>query len=165
MSKTIKILLSEESVRSAIKQVEAYRDGISRKMETLFSRLADIGIDVARATIDSIPSDEKGSTYPDKKDLSSNGVTVFLGGDKVLFVEFGAGIAFSQPQNPKAAEMGYGLGTYPGQTHAYQESGWYYSTAEGSKHSRGNAPYMPLYKADMEIQQRVREIAKEVFGG
>ena len=162
----IDISLSEKSVLKAIQKVEAYKDKLNRRMETFLNRLAEAGIDVARATIEHVSAEEKGAYSLETRTDGENGVSIVLSGNKVLFVEFGAGIAFSQPQNPKAAEFGYGLGTYPGQTHAYNEQGWWYYGEDGtSRHSRGNAPYMPMYKASVEIRNRVREIAKEVFGG
>ena len=117
-------------------------------------------------------AEEKGSTHIDPKEWESdNCMVIKMSGDKTLFVEFGAGIAFSSPPNPKAAEMGYGLGTYPSKhpelRNAYREEGWWYTDKDtgDSKHSRGNAPYMPMYKASVEIKKQVRSIAKEVFGG
>lgn len=166
MAKKLDLKLSVQSMQEAINYIEQYKSDLNRGMETFLSRLANAGIEVARATITNVAQEEKGNTFCDIKDLTSNTVTLYMRGDKALFVEFGAGIAFSQPQNPKAAEMGYGLGTYPGQTHAYQEEGWWYTGEDGqSHHSRGNAPYMPMYKAENEVIRNVRQIAREVFGG
>lgn len=135
-------------------------------MDVFLSRLAEVGIDVVRATIESISSEDKGSYAVEEIRQPPNSTTILLSGDKVLFIEFGAGVTYSNPQHPKAGEMGYGVGTYPDQKHAWDFNGWWYTADNGqSKHSYGNAPYMPMYKAGEEIRSRVQEIAKEVFGG
>lgn len=165
--KRITIELSEESIEKAIAEIEAYKAELTHKVNIFLSRLIESGYEVANATIMAVPEEEKGSTHVTVVPTSDNGFSLVMDGDKFLFVEFGAGIAFSQPQNPMAGEFDMGLGTYPGQTHAYQEEGWWYTDQETneSKHSRGNAPYMPMYKADVEILRKINTIAREVFGG
>ena len=61
--------------------------------------------------------------------------------------------------------MGYGVGTFPGQTHAFQEEGWWFKDEETDKwiHSYGVQATMPMYNASIEMRQKVTEIAKEVF--
>lgn len=161
----ISIELSEESIEKAIAEIEAYKTELERKIKVFVTRLAESGYIVAQATLGAVSDEEKGNTAINVIPTSENSVTIRMDGDKFLFVEFGAGIAFSQPQNPLSGEFGMGLGTYPNQTHAYQEEGWWYTDKETgkSKHSRGNAPYMPMYKADVEILKNINSIAKEVF--
>lgn len=164
--KTINFDLSLKSIEDAIRQIEEYKTDIQRKISTYLDRLAKEGIAVANVTLAAISDEDKGDTIADSRADGANSIVVYLSGDKALFVEFGAGIAFSNPQNPKAAKLGMGVGTYPGQTHAYDEEGWWYKGEDGqSHHSRGNWPYMPLYKAEVEIMDKARSIAREVFGG
>lgn len=165
MAKTINIALTEKSIRDAIKQLEAYRDRFDSKLDLFLSRLAEVGIEVARATIESVPQDDKGQYALEEIKSPPNGTSIVLSGNKVLFIEFGAGITYSNPQHPKANGK-YGVGTYPDQKHAFDPKGWWYTdNGTHSNHSYGNPPYMPLYKAETEILNRVHEIAKEVFGG
>lgn len=163
----ITIDLSEESIAKAIAEIEAYKAELERKVKIFLSRLIESGYEVADATLTAISDEEKGSTKVTVVPTSDNSISLVMDGEKFLFVEFGAGIAFSQPQNPMSGQFKMGLGTYPGQIHAYQEEGWWYTDPETneSKHSRGNAPYMPMYKADVEILRNINTIAKEVFGG
>lgn len=164
--KTISIELSEESIAKAIQEIEAYKAELKRKVTVFLTELVNAGYVVAQATLMAVPEDEKKDTLIEVVQESENSMSISMHGEKFLFVEFGAGIAFSQPQNPNASEFGMGLGTYPNQTHAYQEEGWWYTDTDGqSKHSRGNAPYMPMYKADVEMTRQISNIAKEVFGG
>lgn len=82
----------------------------------------------------------------------------------LLIVEFGAGIHYNSKGNPKADEMGYGVGTFPGQIHAF-EDGWYYWGEDEKWHyTHGIKATMPMYNASVAIREKVQECAKEVFG-
>ena len=82
----------------------------------------------------------------------------------MLLVEFGAGIHYNANANPKAGEMGCGVGTFPGQIHAF-EDGWYYWGEDKKWHyTHGTKATMPMYSASVAIREKVRECAKEVFG-
>ena len=164
----ITIELSQKSVENAIKQIEAYRTSLERKIDMFLSRLADTGIEVVRATMGSVPDDDRGNYSVEKVNSSPNGVAILLSGNKILFVEFGAGVIYSNPQHPKAGEMGYGVGTYnPQSGNAWNLTkwggGWWYTENGNSKHSYGNPAYMPLYKAEIDILEKVGTIAREVF--
>lgn len=167
--KKISFELSESSIAKAIAEIEAYKNEIQRKLEEYKTRLASIGIEVVRTTMESIPEEERGTYYVE--DIHDpDGVAIRLSGTKTLFVEFGAGVLYSNPQHPKASEMGYGVGTYPDQQYAFNMvkwgGGWWYTSDTGeSVHSYGNPAYMPLYKADVEIIDAATRVAKEVFGG
>lgn len=170
MAKQFQIELSQKSIQDAINQIEAYKQSLTGKVDVFLSRLADIGLKVVQATMASISPEEKGSYWTEEVKRPPNGVAIVLGGDKVLFVEFGAGVIYSNPQNPKASELGYGVGTYPDQKYAWNMTkwggGWWYTDDSGeSHHSYGNPAYMPMYKAEVEILAQIRSVAREVFGG
>ena len=84
----------------------------------------------------------------------------------LLAVEFGAGIFYNSTENPKAPELGFGVGTYPGQIHAF-EDGWYYwdDNTETWRYTHGIKATMPMYNAEQQIIQQYVKIAREVFGG
>ena len=84
----------------------------------------------------------------------------------MLAVEFGAGIFYNSEENPKAPELGFGVGTYPGQIHAF-EDGWYYwdDKTETWRYAHGIKATMPMYNAEQQIIQQYVKIAMEVFGG
>lgn len=93
------------------------------------------------------------------------GAAVRLSGDKVLFIEFSAGISYGTDSYPLPSGADYGVGTYPDQKHAYDPNGWWYVDERGQKHhSYGNRAYMPMYHAEEAIIIQIRHIAKEVFG-
>ena len=81
-----------------------------------------------------------------------------------MLIEFGAGIHYNHVENPKASEFGMGVGTYPGQTHAFQEEGWYYMDESGEwHHTYGVKATMPMYNADIEILMNINRVAREIF--
>lgn len=164
MPEIISIRLNEKSVQKAIDKIDAYADNLEKKVETYLEKLAEAGIAEANISLMDVDSDNRGGANVHVGDKTSNSITVNMGGSKALFIEFGAGITYSNPQHPKAGEMGYGVGTYPYQKHALDPRGWWYSTG-GQKHihSYGNRAYMPLYNASQSIKEQAAEIAKEVF--
>lgn len=175
MAKKIQFELSRRSIDEAVRQLYEYRDSLERKNEIFIRRLAEIGIKNIRATMLDVDMGQ------DKWDYSTEiintgagkvaGVKLLLSGRRILYVEFGQGVIYSNPQHPKAGEMGYGVGTNSPKGWAWNMTkfggGWYYidpDTGE-SIHTKGNPAYMPVYKASIEIIQNIRKIANEVFGG
>lgn len=169
--KTISFTLSQNSVKNAMNEIKKYRDDLKRKNEIFVTRLAKEGLSIVQSTMESIPEEVKGSYYTelimDNKGENIKGAAIRLTGEKVLFVEFSAGIAYGTPQGGYPLESGkkYGVGTYPGQTHAESPYGWWYVDESGNKHhSYGNRAYMPMYHAEQAIIFSIRKIAQEVFG-
>lgn len=167
MGKTIKCSLSAKSIQNAINELKAYEKDLQRKNEIFVKKLSEIGLDVIQTTMESIPDEEKGSYYTEIiNDINGNiiGASIRLSGDKVLFIEFSAGITYGTQNYPLPSGSQYGVGTYPRQTHAFSPYGWWYVDESGEKHhSYGNRAYMPMYHAEVAIILAVRKIAKEVF--
>lgn len=169
--KVIKCGLSQKSIQNAISEIRKYQQALQRKNQIFIDRLAKEGLQVVQTTMESIPSEEKGSYYTEIINNSQGdiiGAAIRLSGDKILFLEFSAGITYGTPQGGYPLESGkeYGVGTYPGQAHAESPYGWWYVDENGEKHhSYGNRAYMPMYHAEQAIILAVRQIAREVFGG
>ena len=67
-------------------------------------------------------------------------------------------------QHPNADKLGLGVGTFPGQTHAFEDMWWYWDEDKQEwKPTHGIKATMPMYSAYMEIIQNVVKVAKEVF--
>lgn len=168
MKRKISISLSQGSIQNAIKEIEAYKRKLQRKNQIFIDRLSKIGLDVVQATMESIPAEEKGSYYTEIVNDSQGdiiGAAIRLTGDKILFLEFSAGIAYGTDSYPTPAGDKYGMGTYPGKGHWDSPYGWWYVDENGEKHhSYGNRAYMPMYHAEEAIVLAVRQIAREVFG-
>ena len=168
--KTIKIDLSDgKSLDNAIKQIQEYQKNLPRKVQILIDRLAKEGLQVVQSTMESVPDEEKGSYYTEIVNNSKGdiiGAAIRLTGDKVLFIEFSAGITYGTDSYPLPSGDKYGMGTYPGKGHWDSPYGWWYVDEQGNKHhSYGNRAYMPMYHAEQAIIMQIREVAKDVFGG
>lgn len=169
MAKKIVIGMNIASINHAISQLEEYADSLDNKVKRLINELLQIGVTNIEQTISEIPGEEKGEDIVvEKTDAEgSEGhytAKIVLSGEKVLFIEFSAGVTYGTSEYPLDVQ-GYGVGTYPGQTHAFDPEGWDYYDETGMHHSYGNRAYMPMYYGDMAIQQQVYDIAKRIFGG
>lgn len=168
--------LSSKGIQSIIDQLQDYKVELHRKAELLCQKLAEAGLKVAEARIGESPL---GKTISVRVDLepSKAGCKAMLiasGETKsndygtvntLLLVEFGAGIHYNHTENPKAPEFDMGVGTFPNQKWAFNESGWWYKGEDDEwHHSYGVKATMPMYNASVAIREQVAEIAKEVFG-
>ena len=91
---------------------------------------------------------------------------LILQGEKIAFVEFGAGIHYNGPAgqspHPKGTQLGYTIGSY-GYGMGRFES-WYYEGEDGVyRISFGTKATMPLYSANEEMRKHLLEVVKEVF--
>lgn len=162
----IEVELSESSIDEAIKQIEEYRKSLKTKLVQLAETLAINGVSVASASIGQM----QGDSVPPAVgyELNSDGeivkASIFIYGKDVLFVEFGAGIAYNTgAEHPKAEELGYGVGTYPSMNppnRAINPGFWYYGHG---KRSIGTEAVMPLNNAIVETRNNCIKQAIEVF--
>lgn len=152
----------------AIDKLEKYLEEIDRKKSELCRRLAEIGavkisLDFARAI------------YTGEKDVSvsvesrdDGSYAVVASGQTVLLIEFGAGVTMGGG-HPEAQEFGMGVGTYPGQTHAFDPNGWYLprsalgNSSDKSVHTYGNPPSMTMYNTEKDLEKEIERVAKEVL--
>lgn len=176
--KKLTVTLDSKSIKNAIKAIEDYRLSLKARSETLVNRLLDEGIKVAYQHLG------RYAGYVEfTKDVENDGtqcIGMLIGKDSapymsswkvkdgiktvevsgLLMSEFGSGwlanVIWSVP--------GVGQGTFPGQTHAYDVHGWWWTTPDGVKHhSKGEEPHYPMYFADMTMLSQIDSIAREVF--
>lgn len=168
--KSISIELSEKSIEKAIAEIEAYKNSYAYKMAEFLERLADAGI----AVIDQNMNTE-GDSSPEHYAYvrinsfgSYSEATIVLQGQDVGFIEFGAGIHYNGASgtspHPKGQEMQLTIGSY-GKGNGAKDFWWYIDETGAPRYSQGTKASMPMYKAGVEIRERVFQIAKEVFGG
>lgn len=164
----IDIDLSQKSVSKAIEQLKKYRDSLPDKNELFLRRLSEVGIDVIEQKISDARGDSDKSHDVTLKvhsfgDYSEATLTVM--GNDILFIEFGAGSHYNPSNTEHASKFGYGIGTYPGQTHAFDPDGWWYRDDTGApQHSYGTEASMPMLNASRAIILTIRKIAREVYG-
>lgn len=128
--------LSSKGIQSIIDQLQDYKQDLHRKTVLLCKRLAEVGLTVAQTKIGESPLGKTISLRIDMEPSKAGCKAMLIASGQtklndygtvntLLLVEFGAGVFYNPSDNPKAGEMGYGIGTFPGQIHAF-EDGWYY---------------------------------------
>ena len=165
----IEIELSKASVDSAIAQLKEYLQSLNDKNALFVKRLAESGIPVIDEKIEGSAGDA--DKYHDTQiKIHSYGdyseATLTVSGQDILFIEFGSGIHYNEGSSAThSGQFGYGVGTYPGQTHAFDPKGWWYKDETGApQHSYGQQATAPMLQASHEIIANIRKIAREVYG-
>lgn len=175
--KTLKAGLSISEIRRLQDNLRKYQNELVRKCKELCEELSDIGINVMQAQIGESPLGKYVTVKTDitEEKAGCKAILTAIGETKVqegyapfntlLAIEFGAGIYHNKIPNPNASEFGLGVGTFPGQTHAFEDY-WFYWNEEQQKWlpTHGVKATMPMYKASMEIQKEIVNKAKEIFG-
>ena len=175
--KVFKADISVNGVEALKSQLLQYKDSLSIKCEKLVSLLLQSGIEVSQSKIRESPLGKyvTVTTNISADKIGCKGILIAKGAVKeqegyepfsiLLAIEFGAGVHFNPTLNPLiSSEFPYGVGTFPGQTHAYQDT-WFYwdENTQEWKPTHGVKATMPMYSADMEIIKNVVKFAKEVF--
>lgn len=177
LHRVFKTELSQKGIEKLIKDLKNYRDVIlPSRCRELVEKLAQIGIQTANICIGQSPLGYYVSirTNIEPNKMGCKAILIATGEVKVsdeyndfntlLAIEFGAGIHYNKEANPKADELGFGVGTFPGQIHAF-EDGWFYWDEESQswKYTHGVKATMPMYNASIEIIKNIQKVAKEVF--
>lgn len=177
--KIFKTDLSVSGIKALQKQLQDYQNDLTKKCEEFVRRLAEKGIEVAKHNTGNFGHY---ITFSVKTEPNKDGCKALLlatetgkitsawqtkDGIKtadvspLLMVEFGSGWRAENPMNVP----GVGQGTFPDQEHAFDREGWYWTDLSGQlHHSYGITPKMPMYNASLEINRKVWETAKDVFG-
>ena len=169
------------SIEEAIKELEKYRDSMQFKCDILIRRLADIGVNAAMMTLATKGQGDADRSAKFTVDINTaegivQGIITITSNPHVnidgrvfyphLAWEFGAGNYFNTVDHPKASELGFGPGTFPGQKHVPEPGFWYYRDENKDPiRSYGTQATMPMYNASKEIILQIEEIAREVFSG
>lgn len=181
MAKSIKFdILSLSSIKEAKQQLIDYRNSLRGKCDLLVERLAPIGLSVIESKVHESPLGNHVTIYATSElvpqgakmvlvakgdvfdDLSSKDGKPYPPFSTILAIEYGAGISYNPKPHPDPNE--YGVGTYPGQIHAF-ESGWYFwdEKTQSWKGTKGVKATMPMYEAYLELKDKYVSIAREVF--
>lgn len=176
--RVFKAELSVKSIENLKKELIHYRDvELPNKCRQLATELLKIGVEVSKAKIDESPLGKYVtiSTNISSDKVGTKAILIATGEVKksenfpdfntLLAIEFGAGIHYNrESKNPYANELGLGVGTFPGQIHAF-EDGWYFWDEELQKwkYTRGVKATMPMYSADMAMIVSIVDVARSVF--
>lgn len=169
--------LSQSSIKKLKNYLEEYRMSLPKKCKSLVQRLSEIGLNVASIEVNQSVLKSYIHLFLETQDDTNGGLAILVMQGEVLesdfyepfytalVVEFGAGIKYNKNGNPLSDKFGFGVGTFPGQTHAFNENGWYFwdEKTQTWKHSYGVKATMPMYNAFQSMFVEVENIAKEVF--
>lgn len=173
MSQTINVPLSIPAYDSLIRKIEDLGNWQSDRAIVFADRLAQEGMEIASIKFSQAVYDGTNDVSVTVELRGNNVRAVVATGGATLFIEFGTGVTY--PDNhPEAGELGMKRGEY-GQGHGKQHSWGYYGdpgtngVLKEKKNggfvviTHGNPANMPMYETVKELQDRLTEIAKEVF--
>lgn len=162
MNKTIVIdPFSPSTIKTALWELRQYQKRIEHKAQELAERLAQYGLQQVRLGYEAALYDGDKDVEVTVERIDDNTFSIIASGATVLILEFGAGVTYGYG-HPDVGP--YGPGTYPGQKHAMNPKGWWYTGSDGeSHHSYGNVPSMVMYLTGMELEREVLNVAWEVF--
>mgnify|MGYP000712148774 FL=1 len=171
MSQTINVPLSIPAYDSLIRKIEDLGNWQSDRAIVFADRLAQEGMEIASIKFSQAVYDGTNDVSVTVEPRGNNVRAVVATGRATLFIEFGTGVTY--PDNhPEAGELGMKRGEY-GQGHGKQHSWGYYGDPgtngvlkekkNGGVITHGNPANMPMYETVKELQDRLTEIAKEVF--
>ena len=173
MSQTINVPLSIPAYDSLIRKIEDLGNWQSDRAIVFADRLAQEGMEIASVKFSQAVYDGTNDVSVTVEPRGNNVRAVVATGGATLFIEFGTGVTY--PDNhPEAEELGMKRGEY-GHGHGKQHSWGYYGdpgtngVLKEKKNggfvviTHGNPANMPMYETVKELQDRLTEIAKEVF--
>lgn len=173
MSQIINVPLSIPAYDSLIRKIEDLGNWQSDRAIVFADRLAQEGMEIASIKFSQAVYDGTNDVSVTVEPRGNNVRAVVATGGATLFIEFGTGVTY--PDNhPEAGELGMKRGEY-GQGHGKQHSWGYYGdpgtngVLKEKKNggfvviTHGNPANMPMYETVKELQDRLTEIAKEVF--
>ena len=173
MSQTINVPLSIPAYDSLIRKIEDLGNWQSDRAIVFADRLAQEGMEIASIKFSQAVYDGTNDVSVTVEPRENNIRAVVATGGATLFIEFGTGVTYPD-DHPEAGELGMKRGEY-GQGHGKQHSWGYYGepgTNGVLKEKKtggfvviphGNPANMPMYETVKELQDRLTEIAKEVF--
>lgn len=171
--KKVAITLSGRDIDHLIREVEDWKNWLLDRTTIFLGRLAQEGMEIASAKFEQAVYDGTNDVSVTVEPRGNNVRAVVATGRATLFIEFGTGVTY--PDNhPEAGELGMKRGEY-GQGHGKQQSWGYYGEpgTNGLLKEKKNGGFvvithgtpanMPMYETIKELQDRLTDIAKEVF--
>lgn len=171
--KVVKVPLSPSGIDKLLREVEIYKVWLEQRTGVFLDRLAAEGVEIASAKFAKAVYDGTNDVSVSLEPRNSTARAVVAVGGSVLFIEFGTGVTYPD-DHPEAGELNMKRGEY-GSGHGKQSSWGYYGDpgtngvlkekANGKTVviTHGNPANMPMYETVKELEQRLTEIAKEVF--
>lgn len=175
--------LNSADLKRMSDELSGYKPTLQEKLDRFVRALTDKGIHIAKDTagnfgskiVFSRRSDSEGTVLvAQETDVIisrwlRNGGEVEAKVSPLLMAEFGAGPhaivweGVNESTNKLPDGKTIGRGTFPNQTHAFEDSWWYMDANKQWHQSRGITPTRPLHNAILEMILQIETTAKEVF--
>lgn len=153
----IVVELSAKSCNRAVKELEKYQKEIKPKLEEVCRRLAQIGVEAARAHL--VLADGNTDAVIEEPVRIDNGYKIVMSGKDVYFIEFGTGDqVFSHYDT--SVPVAWGTWSAEHEQVLWKHGFWYYNKVRYT----GTPAYMPMYYAEKRMREEMPRIVKEVFG-
>lgn len=171
--KKVAITLSGRDIDRLLREVEDWKNWLLDRTTVFLGRVAQEGMEIASAKFERAVYDGTNDVSVTVEPRGNNIQAVVATGKATLFIEFGTGVTYPD-DHPEAGELGMKRGEY-GQGHGKQQSWGYYGEPgtngllKEKKNggfvviTHGNPANMPMYETVKELQDRLTDIAKEVF--
>ena len=165
-------ILSKSSVDKLKKELEAYRNDLPRKCQLIAQRLAELGVEYAKANVVNLDAVFTAELY---RSIHSEQIevtkekavfAVVANSDHAVFVEFGTGIVGKESPYPYPFPQDVSWQYASGKTIrqlADGRYGWFYER-DGQWYFTEGMPSRPfMYMAGQDLMKQVTQIVKEVF--
>ena len=162
MSKVISFDLSVKGINQAIRELDKFRDELTRKCNELIQQLTDYGNEFAKMEVLRLGAFDTGELADRIQGFFDASSRVgFLRADcwYAVYVEFGTGVVGAGNSHPEPA-AGW---IYDVNHHG--ETGWvYFNEREGKvMRTKGQPSHPFMYNTFRELQQKARDLAGSVF--
>lgn len=173
--KTIAVnLFSQASIQNAVNALKSYANSLTYKCQLLAEKLAENGVEIARAELAGLDAVFKGELMESisaeyQGSIPGGGIwAVVAGSDHALFVEFGTGMVGKESPYkgnfPKDVDWKYASGKTIRQI-SDGRYGWFYKDDNGEWWFTEGMPSRPfMYNTANELREIVVSKAREVFG-
>lgn len=166
--------LSVKGIENLKKELLNYKENIlTQKLQLFVQRLAEVGVEVARARAARLGAEFTGeliSSIHTRDGGAKNGTAIFYivaDSNHALFVEFGTGQIGQEAPYPYPFPEGVQWDYNSGATireFAPRQYGWFYPR-DGKWYFTQGMPARPfMYETSLELQEKIVQIAREVFG-
>lgn len=160
-----KIVLSQQSINSLLKEINAYKTSLTSKVEQFCLELSKVGVNAAYSILNTDPR-VGGSTVTYTRESGSEYLVVAQG-DQVAFIEFGVGVVGEAGGYPSEKLIGgwqYNAMWSPWAHDTDDPDRWYYYDEDGElNNTKGTLPVGFMNNASEQMRQNVNRIARQVF--
>lgn len=160
--------LSASSVRSARQRLERYMSDLPTKVDELCRRLAEVGVTAAVTALQEADKRETGELQSsiEVERVGDRDYLVVTYCGYAVYVEFGTGVVGAAGTYPGTMPPGI-TGPLSRTTKAREDGSWVYFDERQGRYriTKGQLPTGFMAQASVEMRDKAKEIAREVFGG